>query len=142
MVTPTLATTTPSKSINLTRLLLSLDSSPNNRDEITLASKMLSNVDFQQRLKQIDLNVLDSSSKELNIDLVSVKEAVEHLNLSQQYIEDNFTSDDIIYEPVNKHLKHIIIKKKKTGKVECVLTTLNISITQDIVLLLAIWNIR
>ncbi|MUK30723.1 chromosome partitioning protein ParA [Aliivibrio fischeri] len=112
VVTPTLATTTPSKSINLTRLLLSLDSSPSNRDEITLASKMLSNVDFQQRLKQIDLNVLDSSSKELNIDLVSVKEAVEHLNLSQQYIEDNFTSDDIIYEPVNKHLKHIIIKKK------------------------------
>lgn len=39
VITPTLASTTPSKSINLTRLLLSLDSTPNNRDEIILTSK-------------------------------------------------------------------------------------------------------
>ncbi len=112
VITPTLTTTTPSKSINLTRLLLSLDSTPNDRKEIILASKMLSDINFQQQLKNIDLNVLDQSAKDLNLNLVSVKEAVNHLNQSQQYIENNFTSNEIIYHPINKRLEHIIIKKK------------------------------
>ena len=112
VVTPTLATTTPSKSINLTRLLLSLDSTPNNREEITLASKMLSDANFQQQLKKIDLNILDHSAAALNIELVSIKEAVQHLNQSQKYIEQNFTSDNIIYRPLNKRFEHTTIKKK------------------------------
>lgn len=41
VVTPTLSSTSPSKSINLTRLLLSLDSTPKNREEILLLSDML-----------------------------------------------------------------------------------------------------
>ena len=112
VITPTLASTTPSKSINLTRLLLSLDSTPNNRDEIILASQALSDTAFQQQLKNIDLSTLDQSAQQLNIDLVSIEDAVEHLNQSQRYIEKNFTSDEIIYHPLNKHLISIYIKKQ------------------------------
>ena len=68
VITPTLASTTPSKSINLTRLLLSLDSTPNNRDEIILASQALSDTAFQQQLKNIDLSTLDQSAQQFSID--------------------------------------------------------------------------
>ncbi|MDD9176646.1 chromosome partitioning protein ParA [Aliivibrio sp. S2TY2] len=112
VVTPTLASTTPSKSINLTRLLLSLDSTPNNRDEITLASRALSDTDFQQQLKQIDLSTLDQSAQQLDLDLVSIKDAVHHLNQSQSYIEKNFTSNEVIYRPLNKRLVSVYIQKQ------------------------------
>lgn len=112
VITPTLTTTTPSRSINLTRLLLSLDSTPNNRNEIVLASQMLSDKTFQQQLKNIDLNMLEQSAAQLNLTLVSLKEAVMHLNLSQQYIEQHFTSDEIIYRPLNRHLSQVFIQKR------------------------------
>lgn len=112
VITPTLASTTPSKSINLTRLLLSLDSTPNNRDEITLASRALSDTAFQQQLKQIDLSTLDQSAQQLDLDLVSTKDAVHHLNQSQSYIEKNFTSNEVIYRPLHKRLVAIYIQKQ------------------------------
>lgn len=112
VITPTLASTTPSKSINLTRLLLSLDSTPNNRDEIILTSKALSDPNFQQQLKQIDLSTLEQSAHLLDLDLVSVDEAVKHLNQSQDYIEKHFSSDEVIYRPLDKHLISITIQKQ------------------------------
>ncbi|RBW66163.1 chromosome partitioning protein ParA [Vibrionales bacterium C3R12] len=112
IITPSLATTQPSRSINITRLLLSLDSTPLNQEEIVLASRLLSDPNFQQKLKSIDLSFLNSSSQDLGIPLVSVKTAVEHLNQSQEYIQKNFTSDDVIYQPLNTRLSNIIIKKK------------------------------
>lgn len=79
----------------MTRLLLSLDDTPEHRDEIILASKVLSDVEFQKKLNNLDLSYLDA--QELGIDLVSVKEAAKHLNQSQEYIKDNFASEEIIF---------------------------------------------
>lgn len=110
-----MATTKPSRSINMTRLLLSLDSTPENRQEIVLANKVLSDPAFQAQLKRLDLNVIDNAKHQLNLDWVSVEEAVEHLNESQTYIEKNFASNEIIFEPKNVRFKNIIIKKR-TGK--------------------------
>lgn len=113
VITPTLASTKPSRSINMTRLLLSLDSTPEDRQEILLLSELLANPEFQKNLNQLDLNILNSEMvKPLNIELVSTKEAVEHLNQSQKYIEQHFASDKIIYSPLNQRLKNIIIKKR------------------------------
>ncbi|OLQ74372.1 chromosome partitioning protein ParA [Photobacterium proteolyticum] len=112
VITPTLAATTPSRSVNMTRLLLSLDSTPENREEIHLVSKALSDPDFQQRLKQINLQALDTSREVLGLELVSVKEAAQHLNESQSYIEENFTSKDVILHPMNVKYKNIIIKRR------------------------------
>ena len=112
VITPTLSSTKPSRSINMTRLLLSLDSTPENREEIVLASKILSDVEFQKQLKSIDLSYLDSIELSLGLELVSTKEATEHLNQSQQYIKKNFTSDEIIFSPKNIKMSNIIIMKK------------------------------
>ncbi|KYN90670.1 chromosome partitioning protein ParA [Vibrio cidicii] len=112
VITPTLASTKPSRSINLTRLLLSLDSTPENRDEIVLVSSVLSDPQFQQQLQRIDLNFLDHSAELLDLPLVSVKEAVAHLNQSQRYIEQHFISDEVIFSPLNTRLSNIMIKKK------------------------------
>ena len=118
VVTPTLSSTSPSKSINLTRLLLSLDSTPKNREEILLLSDMLADPKFQQQLRQLDLNILDSVKGSIDIDWVSAQDAVEHLNQSQQYIEENFTSEQVVFSPLNKRLSNIMIKKKDPqGKV-------------------------
>ncbi|MDF2154050.1 chromosome partitioning protein ParA [Vibrio sp. CAU 1672] len=112
VLTPTMATTKPSRSINMTRLLLSLDSTPENRQEIILANKVLSDPRFQAQLKSLDLNYLDDAKHHLNLDWVSVDEALKHLNESQQYIEKNFASDEVIFQPRNIRFKNIIIKKK------------------------------
>lgn len=113
IITPTLASTKPSRSINMTRLLLSLDSTPEDRQEILLLSNLLANPEFQKLLNQLDLNVLNSEMvKPLNIELVSTAEAVEHLNQSQKYIEQHFASDKVIYSPLNQRLKNIVIKKR------------------------------
>ncbi|BCN22861.1 chromosome partitioning protein ParA [Vibrio alfacsensis] len=112
VLTPTMATTKPSRSINMTRLLLSLDSTPENRQEIVLANKVLSDPQFQAQLKRLDLNLLDNAKESLNLDLVSVKEAVEHLNESQQYIEENFSSNEVIFRPKDVTFRNIIIRKK------------------------------
>ncbi len=71
----------------MTRLLLSLDSTPENHEEILLLSKALSDPEFQQRLKQVNMLALDTSQEVLGFDLVSVKEAAQHLDESQSYIE-------------------------------------------------------
>lgn len=110
VITPTLSSTRPSRSINMTRLLLSLDDTPEHRDEIILASKVLSDVEFQKKLKNLDLSYLDA--QDLGIDLVSVKEAADHLNQSQEYIKNNFASDEIIFSPKDKVLHNVIIAKK------------------------------
>jgi len=113
VITPTLATTKPSRSINMTRLLLSLDSTPQDQQEILLLSDLLSKKEFQRQLQRIDLNTLnEEDASKLNIDLVSAKEAVEHLNQSQKYIEEHFASDEVIFSPLNLKLKNIIIKKR------------------------------
>ncbi|MCV5801817.1 hypothetical protein OFN34_23670, partial [Escherichia coli] len=112
VLTPTMATTKPSRSINMTRLLLSLDSTPENREEIVLANRVLSDPRFQSQLKSLDLNYLDDAKRHLNLDWVSVDEAIDHLNESQQYIEENFASDEIIFEPRGITFKNIVIKKK------------------------------
>ncbi|MDF5664935.1 chromosome partitioning protein ParA [Vibrio parahaemolyticus] len=112
VLTPTMATTKPSRSINMTRLLLSLDSTPENREEIVLANRVLSDPRFQSQLKSLDLNYLDDAKRHLNLDWVSVDEAIAHLNESQQYIEENFASDEIIFEPRGITFKNIVIKKK------------------------------
>ncbi|MCP5984730.1 hypothetical protein NL349_29200, partial [Klebsiella pneumoniae] len=75
-----------------------LDSTPENREEIVLANRVLSDPRFQSQLKSLDLNYLDDAKRHLNLDWVSVDEAIDHLNESQQYIEENFASDEIIFE--------------------------------------------
>ncbi|WP_394249505.1 chromosome partitioning protein ParA [Vibrio profundi] len=121
VITPTLSTTKPSKSINMTRLLLSLDETPENREEIRLASKVLSDSGFQTKLKHLDLNYLDDTENALNLDLVSAKEAVEHLRDSQAYIKENFTSEEIVFSPKNIKMSNVLIMKKDIiGKI-CVL---------------------
>lgn len=112
VLTPTMATTKPSRSINMTRLLLSLDSTPENRKEIVLVNKLLSDPRFQAQLKSLDLNYLDNAKNHLNLDWVSVEDAVTHLDESQKYIEQHFASNDIIFEPQDVRFKNIIIKKK------------------------------
>lgn len=121
VITPTLSSSTPSRSINMTRLLLSLDNTPQDRAEIELVSKMLSDPNFQQQLRRLDLNILDSMKETLTFELVSTQEAVEHLNQSQHYIEQHFTSDEVIYSPLNVKLRNIIIKKKDHQGRACVL---------------------
>lgn len=112
VITPTLSSTSPSRSTNLTRLLLSLDSTPQDREEILLLSDMLADPKFQQQLRQLDLNIIDSIKDTIDIDWVSAEEAVDHLNQSQQYIESHFTSDEVVYSPLNKRFRNIVIKKK------------------------------
>ncbi|UXI01346.1 chromosome partitioning protein ParA [Photobacterium sp. TY1-4] len=112
VITPTASTTQPSRSINMTRLLLSLDETPQNREEILLMSQALSSPEFQQQLQGLDLSFLDNSAGKLALDLVSVEEAVTHLNQSQRYIEQNFRSNEVIYAPLHVRLANIIIKKK------------------------------
>ncbi|MGF1688762.1 chromosome partitioning protein ParA [Photobacterium japonica] len=121
VVTPTLSTTTPSRSINMTRLLLSLDNTPEDQAEIELLGDMLADPAFQKQLRMLDLNLLDDMKDKLNFDIVPVKAAVEHLNQSQQYIERHFTSDDVIYSPLNQRLTTIIIRKKDYTGRHCVL---------------------
>ncbi|MDN3684116.1 hypothetical protein QW180_10340 [Vibrio sinaloensis] len=78
------------------------------RQEILLLDEQLSDTQFQQRLKQIDLNQLvDEELQQLQLaQLASVNEAVEHLNQSQQYIEANFQSDEVIFfEPLDRMLQ-------------------------------------
>lgn len=112
VITPTLASTTPSRSVNMTRLLLSLDSTPDNREEILLVSKALSDPEFQKKLKQVNLQALDTSQEVLGLELVSVQEAAHHLDESQSYIEKNFTSDEVILRPLNVKYKNIIVKRR------------------------------
>jgi len=112
VITPTLAATTPSRSVNMTRLLLSLDSTPENREEILLVSKALSDPEFQEKLKQVNLLALDTVTKGLGLDLVSAQEAARHLDESQRYIEKNFTSDEVILSPINVKYKNIIVKRR------------------------------
>ncbi len=114
VITPTAISTKPSRSINITRLLLSLDATPKDRQEILLLDEQLSDTQFQQRLKQIDLNQLvDEELQQLQLaQLASVNEAVEHLNQSQQYIEENFQSDEVIFEPLDRMLQNVIIKQR------------------------------
>ncbi|PSW06718.1 chromosome partitioning protein ParA [Photobacterium lipolyticum] len=112
ITTPYSSSTTPSRTVNMTRLLLSLDSQPASSDEIVLASHLLSQPDFQQKLKTIDLNNLDVTSKDLGIDIVSMETAVTHLAASQQYIQDNFSSDKIIYAPMDKTFVYVSIKRR------------------------------
>ncbi|WP_260261374.1 chromosome partitioning protein ParA [Vibrio intestinalis] len=113
IITPTLATTKPSRSINMTRLLLSLDSTPQDQQEILLVSDLLSSPEFQRKLQHIDLNTLSlEDAKSLHVNLVSAKQAVNHLNQSQKYIEEHFASDEIIFAPLNKQMSNIIIKKR------------------------------
>lgn len=112
VITPTLAATTPSRSVNMTRLLLSLDSTPENREEILLATKALSDPEFQEKLKQVNLLALDATKEALDLELVSIQEAARHLDESQSYIEKNFTSDEVILRPLNVKYKNIIIKRR------------------------------
>ncbi|MCV5648375.1 hypothetical protein OFN55_37185, partial [Escherichia coli] len=77
-----------------------------------LANRVLSDPRFQSQLKSLDLNYLDDAKRHLNLDWVSVDEAIDHLNESQQYIEENFASDEIIFEPRGITFKNIVIKKK------------------------------
>nr|MBO0246607.1 chromosome partitioning protein ParA [Vibrio sp. Vb0592] len=67
---------------------------------------------LQQQLQGLDLNFLDSSANQLDVELVSVKEAVEHLNQSQRYIEQHSTSEEVIFSPLNVRLRNIIINKE------------------------------
>jgi hypothetical protein len=114
VLTPNHISTKPSRSINITRLLLSLDSTPKNRQEILLLDSHLSDARFQEALTKIDLNQLvEDDIKNLQLDhLASVQEAVEHLNQSQKYIRENFQSEQVIFEPINRYLTNVIIKQR------------------------------
>ncbi len=114
IITPTMISTKPSRSINITRLLLSLDSTPENRQEILLLDSQLSDATFQSGLKTLDLNqLLEEDMQRLGLStLASIEEAVAHLNESQQFIQDNFQSDDVIFEPLNRRLTNVVIKKR------------------------------
>lgn len=112
VVTPTLASTQVSRSVNMTRLLLSLDATPQNREEITLLSQALTDRHFIQQLKQLDLSFLDDHLAALNLPLVSTQQAVEHLNQSQHYIEQNFVSDEVIYRPKGVMYETSLVPKK------------------------------
>ena len=119
VITPTLSTTKPSKSINMTRLLLSLDETPENREEIRLASKVLSDSEFQTKLKQLDLNYLDDSENGLNLDLVSAKEAVEH---EHEHLEDKHL-DEVTKQNIILQLNHLathpaVFKKLHTKEIK------------------------
>jgi hypothetical protein len=113
VITPSLASSQPSRSLNLTRLLLSLDSTPENREEILLLSDLLSNPEFQQKLKALDLSQLDfTTSSQLDLDITSIEEAVEHLNESQQYIQEKFASEEVLFSPLHQKLTNTIVKKR------------------------------
>lgn len=114
VITPTLISTKPSRSINITRLLLSLDSTPENRQEILLLDSQLSDEQFQAKLKTLDLNhLLEEDMERLGLrELASADEAVQHLNESQQFIQANFQSDKVIFEPRHRRLSNVVIKKR------------------------------
>ena len=121
VITPTLSTTMPSRSINMTRLLLSLDETPEDQTEIELMGEMLADPAFQQQLRTLDLNLLDSLKDKLDVELVSVDEAVAHLNQSEQFIKQHFTSEEVIFSPLNRRLTNILIKKRDHGGRYCIL---------------------
>ncbi|GAL04569.1 chromosome segregation ATPase [Photobacterium aphoticum] len=121
VITPTLSTTMPSRSINMTRLLLSLDETPEDQTEIELMGEMLADPAFQEQLRTLDLNLLDSLKDKLDVELVSVEKAVAHLNQSEQFIKQHFTSDDVIYSPLNRRLTNIQIKKRDNDGHYCIL---------------------
>lgn len=112
VVTPTLAASAPSRSINMTRLLLSLDQSPEDSSEILLASQALSDPKFQAKLKKLDLTELDNYQANLGIKLVSAEQAAQHLSLSQEYIRQHFTSGKIIFRPLNTLLSEYVVTKR------------------------------
>lgn len=112
IITPTLAAVTPSRSINMTRLLLSLDSTPENSDEILLASQALSDPEFQKQLKSINLSTLENYQDELGFGLVSSVQAAEHLSQSQAFIRQNFTSQQILLRPLNLRIKEDSVIKR------------------------------
>ncbi|WP_228481537.1 chromosome partitioning protein ParA [Vibrio fluminensis] len=113
VLTPNLISSLPSRSLNLTRLLLSLDSTPENRREILLLSDWLAKPDIQKHLKKLDLTALNQEMlSSLNIDLVSAQEAVNHLSESQEYIAQNFASEQVLFSPLNKRMKTVIVKKR------------------------------
>ncbi|KHT41511.1 hypothetical protein [Vibrio sinaloensis] len=114
VITPTSISTKPSRSINITRLLLSLDSTPENRKEILLLDSQLSNRKFQDNLRTLDLNQLvDADLQRLTQSQpASVSDAVEHLNESNVYIRDHFQSDAIVFEPLNLELQNVIVKQR------------------------------
>ncbi|ROV58005.1 chromosome partitioning protein ParA [Vibrio ponticus] len=121
ILTPNLISSLPSKSINLTRLLLSLDSTPEDRQEILLVSDWLAKPEIQKHLKKLDLITLEPEVlSSLNIDLVTAREAVEHLNQSQEYIAEHFASDQVLFSPMNKRLKTIVVKRRDYSGRICV----------------------
>lgn len=112
VITPTQASTQVNRSINMTRLLLTLDATPQNNAKIKLLSDALTDKKFLQQLKQIDLSFIDEHLDELDLPLVSAREAIEHLTQSQQYITDNFTSDQIVYRPLGVQFESTLVPKK------------------------------
>ncbi len=112
VLTPNHASTKPARSINMTRLLMSLDTAPEKRNEIVLASRLLSDVNVQRQLKSIDLNFLEQSIETLGIPLISKAQAVEHLSQSHEYIQKNFASQDVIFKPLGIELMNIMVKKR------------------------------
>ncbi len=112
VVTPNLASTTPSKSLNMVRLLLGIDTEPNREDLINLDSEWLSSDKVQALLKALDLNNLPENLSVSDKPLASVQEAARHLESSQQYIEKNFTSKQILTAPVDVKLVNTILKRR------------------------------
>lgn len=122
VVTPTSISTKPSRAINITRLLLSLDSTPENRQEILLLDSQLSSREFQDNLRTLDLNQLvEADLQQLSHSQpATVSDAVDHLNESNQYIQDHFQSDAIVFEPLNLELQNVIIKQRDGNGRLCV----------------------
>ncbi|GMQ45040.1 hypothetical protein [Vibrio sp. 10N] len=112
VVTPNLASTTPSKSLNMVRLLLGIDTEPNREDLINLDSEWLSSDKVQALLKALDLNNLPENLSVSDKPLASVQEAARHLESSQQYIEKNFTSKQILTAPLDVKLVNTILKRR------------------------------
>lgn len=112
IVTPNNISTQLSRSINLTRLLMSLDSTPNNRNNITIDDSVRSNTELINTLNNLDLSYLDSHLDEFQLAFVSIEEAARHLKKSHEYIKDRFASEHKVLDAKDTVFIYETVKKR------------------------------
>lgn len=112
VITPLQISTQTTHSVNLTRLLMSLDNQPKERDHIVVDTSTSVLEPWLDTLRNVDFSYLDQALLPLAKELVSGQEALAHLVNSQQYIQERFTSPKVIFEPFDQPMTEVMIRQK------------------------------
>ncbi|OEF04185.1 hypothetical protein [Vibrio genomosp. F10] len=111
-VSPNSMTVTPTRTINMTRLLLAMSDFNKSDNILTVNQAKISQPAVQDFLGELNLIELDTLAQRYDIEIPSVGEAAAHLQSSYQYIKQSLSSDEIVYAPRDTELRDILIKTR------------------------------